>query len=57
VDDAVLVTICEVQLSLPVAVTVLLTVQASIGAVKLAVKLADAWAARLGTVKTVLGEA
>jgi hypothetical protein len=57
VDDAVLVTICEVQLSLPVAVTVLLTVQASIGAVKLAVKLADAWTARLGTVKTVLGEA
>ena len=43
------------QLSLPLAVTVLLTEQASAGAVKLAVKLADAPGARLGTVNTVLG--
>ena len=43
------------QASLPLAVTVLLTEQASAGAVKLAVKLADAPGARLGTVNTVLG--
>jgi hypothetical protein len=57
VADAVFVTMFCVQLSLPVAVTVLLTEQASVGAVKEAVKGADAWAARLGTVNTVLGEA
>ena len=45
------------QLSLPVAVTVLLTEHASAGAVKLVVKFADAPATRLGTVRTVLGEA
>jgi len=44
-----------VQLSLPLAVTVLLTEHASAGAVKLAVKFADAPGARLGTVNTVLG--
>ena len=55
VADAVLVTMTFVQLSLPVAITVLLTEQASMGAVKLAVKFADAPGARLGTVNTVLG--
>src|ERR1035437_3804735 len=42
VADAVLVTMTPVHLSLPVAVTVLLTEQASRGAVKLAVKFAEA---------------
>jgi hypothetical protein len=57
VADAVFVTMTRVQLSLPVAVTVLLTEHALAGAVKVAVKIADAWDARLGTVNTVLGEA
>ena len=56
VADAVFVTSSAVQLSLPVAVTVLLTEHAPAGAVKLALKLADAWDARLGTVRTVVGE-
>jgi hypothetical protein len=55
--DAVFVTMACVQLSLPVAVTVLPTVQASMGAVKLAVKVEDAPGIRLGKVSTVLGEA
>jgi hypothetical protein len=55
VADAVLVTMTCVQLSLPVAITVLLTEQPSVDAVKLAVKFADAPGARLGTVNTVLG--
>jgi hypothetical protein len=54
VADAVLVTTaCGLQLSLPVAVTVLLTEHALVGAEKLAVKGADAWGNRLGTVNTV----
>ena len=57
VADALLLTWASVQLSLPLAVTVLLTEHASAGAVKLALKLADAPGARLGTVSTVLGEA
>ena len=57
VADAVFVTITRVQLSLPVAFTVLLTEQASTGAVKLAKKFANAPGARLGTVNTVLGDA
>ena len=56
VAEAAFDTCAEVQLSVPLAVTVLLTEQASAGAVKLAVKLADAPGARLGTVSTVLGE-
>src|ERR1019366_2403618 len=55
VTDAVLVTGAAVQLSLPLAVTVLLTEQPSMDVVKLAVKFADAPGARLGTVNTVLG--
>ena len=55
VAEALLVTRASVQLSRPLAITVLLTEQASAGAVKLAVKFADAPGARLGTVKTVLG--
>ena len=57
VAEALLVTMSAVQLSLPVAITVLLTEQESAGAVKLAVKLADVWAARLGRLSTVMGEA
>ena len=57
VADALLLVTIPVQLSLPRAVTVLLTEQASNGAVKLAVKFAEAPGARLGTVNTVLGEA
>jgi hypothetical protein len=57
VADAVFVTMICVQLSLPVAVTVLLTEHAPAGAMKLALKFADAWDARLGRVSTVLGEA
>jgi hypothetical protein len=53
VADAVLVTTTAVHLSLPVAITVLLTEQASRGAVKLAVKFADTPGARLGTVNTL----
>jgi hypothetical protein len=55
VADAVFVTMSCVQLSPPVTVTVLLTEQAPTGAVKLAVKIADAWDARLARVNTVLG--
>jgi hypothetical protein len=55
VADLLSVTTVAVQASLPLAVTVLLTEQASLGAVKLAVKLAETPGARLGTVKTVLG--
>ena len=43
-------------LGLSVAVTVVLTEHASAGAVKAAVKLAEAPGARLATVRTVLGE-
>jgi hypothetical protein len=57
VADALLETTAAVQASLPLAVTVLLTEHASAGAVKLAVKLAEAPGARLGTVNTVLGTA
>ena len=57
VADALLLTTVSVQLSLPVAVTALVTEHALAGAVKLAVKLADTPGARLATVKTVLGEA
>ena len=53
VADAVFVTMTFVQLSLPVAITVLLTEQASMGAVKLAPKVADAPGTKLGTVNTV----
>jgi hypothetical protein len=56
VADALLLTTFSVQLSLPLAVTVLLTEHASAGAVKLAVKFAEPPGARLGTVNTVLGE-
>src|ERR1035437_9954654 len=42
VADAVLVTMTAVHLSLPVAITVLLTEQASMGAVKVTVKLLTA---------------
>ena len=45
------------QALLPRAVTVLVTAHALAGEVKLAVKLAEAPGARLGTVSTVLGEA
>jgi len=55
--DAVFVTGAAVQLSLPVAVTVLLTEQALVGVMKLALKFEDALGARLGTKSTVLGEA
>jgi hypothetical protein len=44
----------ESQISLPVAVTVLLTEHESAGAVKLAVKFVDTPGTRLNTVKTVL---
>jgi len=57
VAEAVWVTRIAEQASLPLAVTVLLTEHASAGAVKLAVKLADAPGARVGTVRTVLGTA
>ena len=57
VAEATLVTTVPAQASVPRAVTVLLTEQALAGAVKLAVKFADAPGARLGTVSTVLGEA
>jgi hypothetical protein len=56
VADALLLTTFSAQLSLPLAVTVLLTEHASAGAVKLAVKFAEPPGARLGTVNTVLGE-
>src|ERR1019366_8308657 len=55
VADAVFVTMTCVQLSLPVTITVLLTEQASMDVVKLAVKFVEAPGARLGTVNTVLG--
>jgi hypothetical protein len=55
VADFVSVTTVAVQASLPRAVTVLLMEHASAGVVKLAVKLAVAPAAKLGTVNTVLG--
>ena len=56
VADAAFVTGSPVQLSLPVAVTVLLTVQAVVGAVKLAVKLLEAPGARVSGPRTaVLG--
>jgi len=57
VAEALWVTMLSEQASLPLAVTVLLTEHASAGAVKLAVKLAEAPGARLGTVNTVLGDA
>src|ERR1039457_2900081 len=49
VADAVFVTMTPVHLSLPVAITVLLTEQASVGAVKLAVNFADAPGASVAT--------
>ena len=56
VAEAVALTVAPLQVSLPLALTVLLTEQASSGVLKLAVKLAEAPAARLGTVSTtVLG--
>jgi hypothetical protein len=56
VAEAVFVTRTEVQLSLPVAVTALLTEQVSMGAVKLAVKLAEAPGASVrGPMTGVLG--
>ena len=57
VAEALALTRALVQASLPLAVTVLLTEHASAGAVKLAVKFADAPGARLGRVRTVLGTA
>ena len=53
---AVLETTTRLQMSLPLAFTVLLTEQTFVGAVKVAVKLVDAPGARLGTVKTVVGD-
>ena len=55
VAEAELLTTEAVQLSLPKALTELLTEQESIGVVKLAEKLDEAPGARLSTVKTVLG--
>jgi len=56
VAEAVLVTGTLVQLSVPVAITVLLTEHVSVGARKLAVNPAETPGARVGTVKTtVLG--
>ncbi len=55
VADALFATGEPEQLSLPVAVTVLVTAQASAGAVKVALKLAEAPGARLATVRTVAG--
>jgi hypothetical protein len=52
VAEALLVTPALVQLSLPVAVTVLLTVHASTGAVKLVVKFEDAPGAMVPTFRT-----
>jgi hypothetical protein len=53
---AVVLTLFWLQALVPVAVTVLVTAHASAGAVKVAVKFADAFGARLGTVgTTVLG--
>ncbi len=57
VADALCETNVPAQLSVPVAVTVLLTEQASAGAVKLAVKAAETPGARLATVNTVVGTA
>ena len=57
VAEALAVTRPSVQAPLPLAVTELLTEQASAGVVKLAVKLAETPGARLATVNTVLGEA
>ena len=57
VAEALFVTLVTLQLSLPRAVTVLLTVQALAGAVKRAVKLLDTPGARLARLNTVLGEA
>ena len=56
VAEAELETTTRLQLSLPLALTVLLTEQTFAGAVKLAVKLVEAPGARLGTVKTVGGD-
>jgi hypothetical protein len=56
VADALSLTTVAVDVSVPLAVAVLLTEQALAGVVKLAVKLAEAPGARLGTVNTtVLG--
>jgi hypothetical protein len=56
VADAVFVTMSCVQLSLPVTVTALLTEHALAGAVKLAVKVVDAWGASVsGPMTGVLG--
>ena len=54
VADAVLVASISEQASAPVAMTVLLTAQASSGAVKLATKFAEAPGARVATVKTTV---
>lgn len=56
VAEAELETTTAVQLSLPLAFTVLLTEQAFAGEVKLAVKLAEAPGARLAIVKTFVGD-
>ena len=56
VVDAVFVTSVKLQLSLAVAMTVLLMEQASSGVVNVTVKPAEAPDARLGKVSTVLGE-
>ena len=56
VAEATLLTGAEVQASLPLAVTLAVTVQPLAGAVKLELKLADAPGARLATLNTVLGE-
>src|ERR1035437_5408049 len=55
VADALLLTTVPAQLSVPLAVTALLTEHVSAGAATFAVKLADTPGARLGTVSTVLG--
>ena len=54
---ALLETTAEVQASLPLAVTVLVIEHASIDAVKVAVKLADAPGAKVATVNPVLATA
>ena len=57
VADWVAVATTPAQVLLPVAVTTLVTEHALAGEVKVAVKLAEAPGARLGTVNTVAGDA
>jgi hypothetical protein len=54
--EALAVTPIDVQASLPLAVTVLLTEHVLAGEVRLAVKFAEPPGARVGTVNTVLGK-